>query len=426
MDVIRQKVRVDFEYPVFFTTGVLTPSNLLLRDVVARSADESPSRLVVVLDQGVLDHHPRLPDQIAEYAQRHRTVLSLAGPIVVVPGGEAVKNDARHVDTIHRAINDAGLCRHSYVVAIGGGAVLDAAGYAAATAHRGIRLIRVPTTVLAQDDSAMGVKNGINAFGKKNYLGTFAPPFAVVNDASFLATLPDRHWRAGVSEAIKAALIKDRTFFDFLESHAAALKARDLQIMEQVIKRCASLHLTHIASGGDPFELGSSRPLDFGHWSAHKLEQLTDHRLGHGEAVAVGIALDTTYSYLAGFLPEDDWRRIMSLLPGLGLSVYVAELGQHLIDGDEGSDAERDRESVLRGLDEFREHLGGSLTILMLRSIGAPFDVHEIRRDLMIKSIGVLRDFEHAQLAHHHHRRHEERHDRHTVTEPTEPEGTGR
>jgi 3-dehydroquinate synthase len=412
MDVIRQKVRVDFEYPVYFTTGVVTPSNLLLRDVVARTADETPSRLIVVIDQGVVDHHPNLADQVAEYARRHRTVLNLAAPVLVIPGGEAVKNDPRHVDDIHHAINEAGLCRHSYVVAIGGGAVLDAAGYAAATAHRGIRLIRVPTTVLAQDDSAMGVKNGINAFGKKNYLGTFAPPFAVINDVAFLQTLPDRHWRAGVSEAIKAALIKDRAFFDFLESQAAALKARDLAAMEQVIRRCALLHLTHIASGGDPFELGSSRPLDFGHWSAHKLEQLTDHRLGHGEAVAIGIALDTTYSYLAGFLPEDDWRRIISLLPALGLSVYVPELGQNLESVD-------DPTNVLRGLDEFREHLGGSLTILMLRSIGAPFDVHEIRRDVMIRSIGVLRDFEHA------HRLREERHERHTLSEPTEPQGTG-
>jgi 3-dehydroquinate synthase len=420
MDVIRQKVRVDFEYPVYFTSGVLTPSNLLLRDVVARSADQTPSDLVVVLDQGVLDHHPGLLDRIAEYGQRHRTVLRLAGPVLVVPGGETVKNDAHHVDAIHRAINEAGLCRHSYVVAIGGGAVLDAAGYAAATAHRGIRLIRVPTTVLAQDDSAMGVKNGINAFGKKNYLGTFAPPFAVINDITFLETLPDRHWRAGVSEAIKAALIKDRAFFDFLEEQAAAIKARDLTAMEQVIRRCAVLHLSHIASGGDPFELGSSRPLDFGHWSAHKLEQLTDHRLSHGEAVAIGMALDTTYSYLAGFLPEDDWRRIMSLLPALGLSVYTPELGQHL---EPEADGSAHPASVLRGLDEFREHLGGSLTILMLRSIGAPFDVHDIRRDVMIRSIGVLRDFEHA------HRQREERHERTIVPQPPlkiEPEGTGR
>ena len=417
MDVIRQKVRVDFEYPVFFTAGVLTSSNLLLRDVVARSADQTPSDLVVVLDQGVLDHHPALLENIAEYGQRHRTVLRIAGPVVMVPGGETVKNDPRHVEAIHTAINDAGLCRHSYVIAIGGGAVLDAAGYAAATAHRGIRLIRVPTTVLAQDDSAMGVKNGINAFGKKNYLGTFAPPFAVINDITFLQTLPDRHWRAGVSEAIKAALIKDRAFFDFLEEHAAAIKARDLPAMEQAIRRCAVLHLSHIASGGDPFELGSSRPLDFGHWSAHKLEQLTDHRLSHGEAVAIGMALDTTYSYLAGFLPEDDWRRIISILPALGLSVYTPELGQHL---DAEADGSTHANSVLRGLDEFREHLGGSLTILMLRSIGAPFDVHEIRRDVMIRSIGVLRDFEHA------HRQREERHERTIVPQPIEREGTGR
>jgi 3-dehydroquinate synthase len=413
MDLIRQRVRVEFEYPVYFSAGVLEPSNLLLRDVIARTADETPSRLVVIVDGGVAEHHPALAAQIAGYCQRHKTVLHLAAPVLVVPGGETVKNDPGTVDEIHRVINDAGLCRHSYVVAIGGGAVLDAAGYAAATAHRGIRLIRVPTTVLAQDDSAMGVKNGINAFGKKNYLGTFAPPFAVINDSTFLTTLSDRDWRAGVSEAIKAALIKDRAFFDYLEQQAAALRTRDLAAMEQVIKRCAALHLSHIANGGDPFELGSSRPLDFGHWSAHKLEQLTAHRLGHGEAVAIGIALDATYSYLAGFLPEDDWRRILTLLPALGLAVYVPELGEHLDRAD-------DPASVLRGLDEFREHLGGTLTILMLRSIGAPFDVHEIRRDVMIRSIGVLRDFERAQRTH---QEHEVPHERHF---PAEPEGTGR
>jgi len=412
MDVIRQRVHVDFEYPVYFTAGALSTSNLLLRDVIARSCDQSPSRLVAVLDRGVLDHHPRLIEHLEEYCRRHRTVLTLAGPVVIVPGGETAKNDPRHVADIHHAINEAGLCRHSYVIAIGGGAVLDVAGYAAATAHRGIRLIRVPTTVLAQDDSAMGVKNGINAFGKKNYLGTFAPPFAVINDSSFLTTLSDRDWRAGLSEAIKAALIKDRAFFDFLEQHAARLKARDLGAMEQVIRRSAALHLTHIATGGDPFELGSSRPLDFGHWSAHKLEQLTDHALGHGEAVAIGMALDTTYSYLAGFLPEDDWRRILSILPAMGLAVYAPELEQDL-------DAEDAPASVLRGLDEFREHLGGNLTILMLRSIGAPFDVHEIRRDVMIRSIGVLRDFQHAQRLQ---QDREERHERHI---PTEPQGTG-
>ena len=334
-----------------------------------------------------------------------------------MPGGEAVKNDPRHVDAIHRAINDGGICRHSYVVAIGGGAVLDAAGYAAATAHRGIRLMRMPTTVLAQDDSAMGVKNGINAFGKKNYLGTFAPPFAVINDSTFLTTLSDRDWRAGVSEAIKAALIKDRAFFDFIEQHAAALKARDLAAMEQVIRRCAALHLTHIATSGDPFELGSSRPLDFGHWSAHKLEHLTELSAGSRRG-----GRDWHRPRHDLFVP----RRLPArgrLAPDPEPAAGAGPVGATFPSSIATSTPTARRTSVLRGLDEFREHLGGTLTILMLRSIGAPFDVHEIRRDVMRRSIAVLRDFEQAQRARENRTHAEASHHRDV---PAEPEGTGR
>jgi len=269
------------------------------------------------------------------------------------------------------------------MVVIGGGAVLDAVGFAAAMAHRGIRLIRVPTTVLSQDDSAIGVKNGINAFGKKNYLGTFATPFAVINDADFLLTLSDRDWRAGISEAIKAALIRDADFFAFIEQHAADLKRRDMAVMKEVIHRSAAIHYAHIASGGDPFELGSSRPLDYGHWAAHKLEQVTDYRLRHGEAVGIGLALDTTYACLKGYLPETEWRRVMDVLAAVGLAVYTPELSAHL-------DKDSDSRNVLRGLIEFQEHLGGTLTIMLLRGIGRAFDVHEIDRDVMIRSIEVL------------------------------------
>ena len=180
-----------------------------------------------------------------------------------------------------------------------------------------LKFIEQGATVLAQDDSAVGVKNGINAFGQKNYLGTFTPPFAVVNDSSFLATLSDRDWCGGLSEAVKAALIKDHTFFEDIEERAAALAARDMTAMEHVVRRSAALHLQHIATAGDPFEMGSSRPLDFGHWAAHKLERLTSHQLRHGEAVAIGIALDSTYSHLSGFLAEGDWRRILALLSRL-------------------------------------------------------------------------------------------------------------
>ena len=396
MDVIKQEFLVPVRYPVHFTTGVFAASNPLLRDLMSprhaarknarkgESDHDAPAKLVVVVDRGVERAHPALIDTIGAYCTAHANAIALSAPILVVPGGESIKNDRRHVERILEAVNAASLCRHSYLVAVGGGAVLDAAGFAAATAHRGIRLIRVPTTVLSQDDSGMGVKNGVNAFGKKNYLGTFAPPFAVVNDSSFLSTLSDRDWRGGATEAVKAALIRDPDFFALLEQHAAALVDRDLAAMAQVIRRSAILHLRHIATGGDPFEHGSSRPLDFGHWAAHRLEQATSHRLGHGEAVGIGIALDTTYSHLAGFLGEPEWRRVIKLLIALGVQIYSPSLEEHLETPD-------DPGCILRGLAEFQEHLGGRLTITLLKGIGQPFDVHDMRADLIVKSIGVLK-----------------------------------
>jgi len=387
MDVIEQTFNVPFRYRVYFTRDVFSRSNPLLATAIASTIPGQPSRMLFVVDDGVSRAHPGLTRAIEEYCQEHNAALTLAAPVTIVPGGEQVKDDPKTAQRLLQAIHEAALCRHSYVAAVGGGAVLDVAGYAASTVHRGVRLIRLPTTVLSQDDSGVGVKNGINAYGQKNYLGTFSPPFAVINDFSFLSTLSDRDWRGGIAEAVKAALIKDREFFDVIEQRAADLVARNMTAMEMVIRRSAALHLAHIATGGDPFEMGSSRPLDFGHWAAHKLERLSNHRLRHGQAVAIGLALDTTYSYLAGALTESDWRRIVALLQALGLPVFAPELGRHL-------DEDNHAASILRGLDEFREHLGGRLTIMLLRGIGEPFDAHDIRKDLVVRSIEMLRSIQ--------------------------------
>lgn len=337
--------------------------------------------MLFVVDEGVNQHHTGLLSAIEAYCRTHR--LSMTGPPLRVPGGERVKHEHDWVLTTLRAIERAGLCRHSFVVAVGGGAVLDMAGLAAATAHRGVRLIRVPTTVLSQNDSGVGVKNSVNAFGKKNFLGTFAPPYAVLNDSRFLTTLSDRDWRSGIAEAIKVALIKDAAFFRYLERRAAALARRDMEAMQRLIYRCAELHLQHIATGGDPFELGSARPLDFGHWAAHKLEQLSGYRLRHGEAVAIGIALDTTYSHLSGLLAEPDWRRVLRLLRNTGFALHAPELGEHL------NEPSHPR-CILRGLSEFREHLGGELTVTLLERIGRGLEVHEIDERRVSESIRIL------------------------------------
>ncbi len=379
---INQELRLTFRYSVHFTEGVFSPSNTVLRDAIAANADARPARVVFIVDSGVANCHPRLASDIEAYCANHRDVMKLAVPVVVISGGEEAKNDPAQLARVLDAINEGGICRHSWVVAIGGGAVLDVAGYAAAIAHRGVRLIRIPTTVLAQDDSGLGVKNGVNSFGKKNYIGTFATPVAVINDATFLTTLPDRDWLCGITEAIKVGLIKDARFFELIEASAAALVSRDLAAMQPVVRRCAELHLDHIASSGDPFELGSSRPLDFGHWAAHKLEHLSGYKIRHGEAVGIGIALDSTYSWLTGLLAEADWRRIIDLLLNLNLPIYAPELDEYSPDHPR---------SVLRGLTEFREHLGGELTIALLEGIGRAVDVHEIDTAIMVRSIAELR-----------------------------------
>ena len=373
MASIQQIVRVEFRYQVHFTRGVFDGRNTILRDLIL-SAGEGRRKVLVVVEEAVSRAFPALIEAIRSYADAHTDALELTGDPQVVPGGEWIKQTNVYVDRIREAIHRNQICRHSFVLAIGGGALLDAVGYAAATAHRGVRLIRLPTTVLSQNDSGVGVKNSLNLFGKKNFIGTFAPPYAVINDFEFLRSLSDRDFRSGLAEAAKVALIKDASFFEQLEALTERLTERDSSAVETVIYRCAELHLQHIA-GNDPFELGRSRPLDFGHWAAHKLEQLTEHRLRHGEAVAIGIALDSTYSHLIGMLSEDDWRRIIDLLLDFGFELDLSQIAI---------------EDLLVGLDEFREHLGGELTIMLLRAIGAGEEVHVMNEQVIEQSAALL------------------------------------
>ena len=261
------------------------------------------------------------------------------------------------------------------------------AGYAAAIAHRGVKLIRIPTTVLSQNDSAVGVKNSVNAFGKKNFLGTFAPPYAIINDSDFLATLEQRDWIAGIAEALKVALIKDAEFFGYLEQNAEELRKRDHEAMRYTIYKCAEIHMQHIAQGGDPFESGSSRPLDFGHWAAHKLEQMTGYELRHGEAVAKGIMLDVTYSRLVGLITSETLERIFNVFKNIGFDLTFPV----------ATDEEVDR--LLKGIEEFREHLGGRLTITLIDGIGNKHDVHTMDKPLVIKALKMVNQTYHSKAS---------------------------
>ena len=380
MSVLERQIQVRWPLRVFFTENVFAPDNLILRDALA---DSAPRKALVVLEDSLAQAMPELEEQIKNYFSTHAATATLVRPPLYVCGSETAKNSPTIITELQSHISKHHIDRHSYLVAIGGGALLDVAGFAAAIAHRGVRHVRIPTTTLSQADSGVGVKNGLNAFGKKNFIGTFAPPYAVINDFNLLATLEPRDKRGGYVEAVKVACIRDENFFSELERDAAKLAAFEPAAMKHLIRRCAELHLDHIATGGDPFEMGSARPLDFGHWAAHKLEQLSRFEISHSEAVAIGLALDVLYSRNIGLLDAKSADRILKLLTQLGFKLFADEL----LNTDDAN-----RLTVLTGLEEFREHLGGELTITLLKEIGRGVEVHEMHAEKIIAAIHELRE----------------------------------
>ena len=378
MSRLDPKFSVPYSFPVYFTRDIWRGEPSLLTEVVRRLEPARHHRVLVVVDGGLAEARPALIGEIEAHAAAHADAFTLLAPPVIIPGGETSKNDIAHTLRLLELINIHKIDRQSFIVAVGGGATLDTVSFAAATGHRGIRVIRVPTTVLAQCDSGIAVKNGINMFGKKNFVGTFAPPFAVINDLALMDSLTLRDRISGISEIIKVALLKDAGLFAELERLAPRLAAGDLDALEGVVRSSLEWHLNHICSTGDPFEQGSARPLDFGHWSAHKLESLTSHRIRHGEAVAIGMAIDVRYAMLAGYLPETTGRRILNVIAAVGLPVWDPAVNKRNARGEL---------AVVAGLQEFREHLGGTLHVTMLRDVQQPFEVMEMQSALVEQAI---------------------------------------
>jgi len=381
-EVYHQEISVPFEYPVYFTHGVFDPANDLFASALDRLNERRRHRAAVYVDSGAADAHPGLLERIREYFHAHADGLELAGAGQTVAGSETAKTGWSVVREVMWTIGNLHLDRQSFIVAVGGGAVLDMIGFAASLVHRGLRLVRVPTTVVSQNDCGVGVKNGMDEHGQKNFVGTFAPPFAVLNDATFLPTLADRDWIGGIAEAFKVAIIKDAEFFEFLCNKGADLRGRDLPTMERLIRRCAILHLEHIRTGGDPFEFGSARPLDFGHWAGHRIETLSGYTVGHGQGVAVGIALDSHYANFTGLLTDDQLERILSAMTAVGLPVWHECLERRNADGEL---------EIIEGLAHFREHLGGALNVTLPDGIGRKVEVHRVNADYIERAAALLK-----------------------------------
>ncbi len=382
-DTLDQRVSVALHYPVVFTRDAFSPGEDVLTGLLIGDDAFGPRKVFVVLDSGVNDACPGLSARIQSWFAARADRLQLVRRPEIVPGGEYIKNDYRLIMGLIDQFFEYHLCRHSVVLVLGGGAVLDAVGFAASLVHRGLRLLRMPSTTLAQNDAGIGVKNGMNLHGGKNSIGVFAAPMAVVNDLGLLDSLPHEHWRAGISEAFKVAMIKDAAFFHELCALAPALGRRDTPAMERLIRRCAELHLHHIATSGDPFELGSARPLDLGHWSAHKLETISHYRITHGHAVAIGIALDALYATRLGWLDPAHADALLAALLACGFDLCPPELTLRLGDG---------RPALLQGIEEFREHLGGRLTLSLPAPLGSLRELHELNPAWVTEHLDRLRE----------------------------------
>jgi len=378
-----QKITVSYEYEVIFTNKIFNKDNPLLQDVIMKSSSSiSPHKIMFIVEEKVSEHYPDLHPKISNYCEVRSDKILITSPPRSIEGGEKFKS-FNEIEFLCSLFAENNLCRHSYVAIIGGGAFLDSIGLAASLVHRGIRQIRIPTTVLSQCDSGVGVKTGINMFGKKNFAGTFAPPYAVINDSEFLSSLIYRDWISGVAEAIKVAMIKDTNFFDWLIENSAKFAKRDMAAMKKLIEKCAELHLNHIASSGDPFEFGSARPLDFGHWAAHQLEVETEGELRHGEAVAIGLLLDSFYAVETGNLKKEVLAQLIEAYRVMKLPLYHSQLSAKKSDGSY---------SLFDGIEAFREHLGGELHITLPDQLGHKKEISTIEEEILIRGINFLQN----------------------------------
>jgi 3-dehydroquinate synthase len=229
---------------------------------------------------------------------------------------ETAKN-LHSVEEIARSLVKAGADRQAAVIAVGGGVVGDVAGFAAASYLRGVALVQVPTTLVAQTDSAIGGKTGVNLPEGKNLVGAFYPPKLVLVDPEVLATLPDREFRGGLAEVIKYGVIADAKLFEFLEKNFEKLLARDKKALEHVIVRSVEIKADVVSK--DEKESGLREILNFGHTFGHALESVTSYRqYQHGEAVAWGMMAAALYGHEIGVTRAADASRIIALVRRIG------------------------------------------------------------------------------------------------------------
>lgn len=290
---------------------------------------------------------------------------------IVLPPGERNKN-RRTRDRLEDELIRSGADRTCVVAAFGGGVVGDLAGFAAATLLRGIRLVQVPTTVVAQVDSAIGGKVGIDHPRGKNLLGAFHQPVAVLTNPAFLRTLPETEYRGGFAEVIKVGLILDRRFVDLLGRSVGRIRTRNMSVVSGVIARSCALKGKLVSA--DERDAGDRMLLNFGHTIGHAVEHASGYRVPHGAAVAIGMAVEAQISFDMGMIDRRDLDRIRELLRSYGLPAMIP--------------GNLTRSALLRALRFDKKRADGVVRFSLLSAIGRGVHGVEVPRPLLEEALG--------------------------------------
>ncbi|WP_375457973.1 3-dehydroquinate synthase [uncultured Enterovirga sp.] len=358
----------DRAYDILIGRHVLDAAGARLGALGARAA-------ALVTDETVSGLHA---DAVASRLER----AGLRGVRVTVPPGEGSKA----MPQLERVLNElleGRIERGDIVVALGGGVVGDLAGFAAATLRRGVRLVQIPTTLLAQVDSSVGGKTGINAPAGKNLIGAFHQPSLVLADTALLDTLPARELRAGYAEVVKYGLIDDPAFFSWCEENGAAVLAGGDVRDHAVAVSCRAKAAVVVE---DEREEGRRALLNLGHTFGHALERIVGYdgtRLVHGEAVAIGLALAFGFSAAMGLCDRDEAERVARHLASLGLPTRLAD-----VPGGFGSP-----EAILDAMAQDKKVKAGRLTFILARGIGRSFVAEGVPAE---EVLSFLRDAERA------------------------------
>ncbi|MCB1510677.1 MAG: 3-dehydroquinate synthase [Hyphomicrobiaceae bacterium] len=294
-------------------------------------------------------------------------VSRFRGGMTVAPGEASKRFDV--LTHVCEQVLEAGVERGDLVVALGGGVVGDLAGFAAAIVRRGVRFVQIPTSLLAQVDSSVGGKTGINTPQGKNLVGAFHQPSLVLADTSALTSLPDREMRAGYAEVAKYGLLGDASFYGWLEDNAAAVLRKDEPAVRYAVRRSVEMKAEIVAR--DETEQGDRALLNLGHTFGHALEAWTGYssRLLHGEGVSIGMCLAYRFSERLGHCPPQTAARVAAHLKAAGLPTRI---------GDIASDSQADAGHLLHLMGQDKKVRDGQLTLILARGIGSAFITREV------------------------------------------------